>query len=602
MPLMSLDFPPGIWRDDTQYRAEGKWYDCDKMRFRNGRPEMIGGWRRIGGLGNKTTTIPGTMSKQYAQQMRPTGLGAAAIRLAGTTSGLYWNYLDAEPVTLGTGSVIALTVEDFSFTLGNNPFTTDGSGYLIFNGMGKLRMLDSITISGAAGFGGVLAGDINQTYQVNYLFSDGTVWAGNATPGTRTNVAGPGGGAACVVQVTGSGFYNYWTFGAYGQDVVACSRNGAILYLHTGMDYGPFYLQEASATYPGAPVDIGTANQVPTASLGIAVGKDNSIIAFGCTPLGRYDQDLAHVRWSDQENPADWEPREDNTAGGFQIPWGTKIIGWVQTKKEILIWTDTSLVSMRWVGDPYYYSFEKVGDNVSLMSFRSAVAYGDAVYWMGLGQFYRYDGAITPIPCSVIRYVFNDMRAESNDAVFGGLNPEFNEIWWFYVPSSNSAITNYVTYNYVENCWAIGTLTRTCWDVLPGQNKPNIYSAAAGFIILQEYLYADHDSTTASNIAAYIESGDMDLGEGDRFQNVTRLIPDHATSGAAGTVTCTLKGRNYPLETPSTLATVTTTAGDRQKDLRARRRQFSWRWSSSGNDFKWILGRPRVDVQPDGGK
>lgn len=622
MPLMPLDFPPGIWRDDTQYRAEGKWYDCDKMRFRNGRPEMIGGWRNFSTGSNAFSTssamFPGMSMKYY---------GGGRVGL-GCGEGFFLGSFDG--ITTATSIQAVTPASPAAVTLANNPFTdyTNAAFIQLTEANHKRRKWDLVTIAGATGFSGILAADLNRTFQISTIVDENTYIVEPITGSiTYPGSAASGGGAAVTLTLSFNATrfdpfgasIREWSQVQYGTDFIFCDRDQAIYYYRSGTLSGnpAFFLCETNAaSYPtwgfGA-----NANEVPIMATGVEVGKDRSVIAFGANEIGSVEQDKMLVRWSDQENPVDWEPREDNTAGGFRLTWGSRIKAWINTKSEILIWTDTALVSMKWQGDPYFYSFDKIADNVPIIGMRSAVAVGDVVYWMGPDQFYRYNGAITPLPCTVQRYVFSQVATQINGAgptqgtgvqtYFAGHNPQFNEVW-FFCRTTTSPFKIYVIYNYLENVWAIGVMDRYAWTTADDGRVIAMGDSAANnkpCIFFHEYNYASYDNGSAANIAAYIESGAGDLGEGDRFQSASRFLPDHSTVGATGTLTYTLKGRNYSLESLSDLAVMTATAtnsADKQKDIRARRRQFAIRISSSGNDFKWTLGKLEIDVQPDGGK
>lgn len=621
MSLVALDFPPGIVRDETGYRAEGRWWDGNKMRFRNGRPEMIGGWRKKTTSGSITfgeTTIHlyyQPVNRQVTQLVPATGSPGSVW--AGTTNNFY-----RIPFTDDSSgaSAIAITFrQPAAVALGNNPINDYTAANLlkITEANHKKRFLDQVTLAGATTFAGIAVGNLNRTFTVVGIQDANTYIIEATTPSfTYPGSATSGGGAGVTVQWSfnsalasgyASTFPRRWSQVAYGVDTVFCDWGSAIYYMNT-YTRGASLLCEWSSTYPSA-VDenLGLiANSVPRMAFGVELGRDRSLIAFGANPFDSIYQDPLLVRWSDQENISDWEPREDNTAGDFKIPWGSQIRAWIQTKREILIWTDTSLVSMKWVGAPYYYSFDKVADNVPIADLRCAQAVGDTVYWMGSGTFYKYDGSVSVIPCPVVRYFFSLSSVSSplaagfnsvtgTSSLFSGQVPSYSEVWFF------SATGYYAAYNYAENVWSIGDFQnagRTAWAVT-SQNRP---VAVGGYDLYRhEVSYADDDGTTASNITAYIESGDFDLAEGDKFQFASRMIADHGYTGnTSGTVTYAFLGREDPLETPTTLYTCTVTPTEGRKDIRFRARQVALKVSSTANDFKWYLGKPRLDVQPDG--
>lgn len=622
MPFAVLDPKPGVFRDDTQYRSENSWWDADKMRFRNGRPEMIGGWRRKTNTAGSTLTMSGGAayaSVHFNPNTRLSNpLALYQILTIGTSTNFYYTVFE-DTNSLQTVSA-ATPISPPAVTLGTDPITDSGTTTLRITEAGhKKRFLDLVTIAGATTFAGITTGELNRAFTVVSVIDANTYTIEPVSAVTYPGGSTSGGGAAVTVTLSfnsarssasANTFPREWSQATYGQDVLFCDKDQAIYYMTTGSDINnPVFLCEMSPTYPTA---LGlNAYSVPVVATGIEVGKDRSAIAFGANPVDSIFQDKMLVRWSDQENVGDWEPREDNTAGDFRIPWGGYITGWIQTKREILIWTDTSLVSMKWIGAPYYYGFDKVADNVPLASMRSVVAAGDAVYWMGPNQFYVYDGSVSPIPCSMGRYVFTYAGAAMTATpsvnfgaytFFAGHSPEFNEVWFFY-STVNVGTIRYAIYNYLEKTWTPGTMRRYGWTTAT-QGRP----VAIGFTVASstydlyrhEIAYADHDGTTANNIASYIESGDMDIGEGDRFIFASRMIADHGYTGATGTVTYTFSGREDPLETLATLYTVAVTTAEGRKDVRFRQRQVVYRISTSANDFKWSGGKVRLDIQPDG--
>lgn len=610
--LIPLDFPPGIVRDETQYRAEGRWWDCDKVRFRNGRPEMIGGWKRV-----SSTLFNGVPRDLHSQTSRPVAAGTISqMVFAGTSRSVYYGILStaSSPVSI---SFTELTPESFSFSLSTDPFTSVGGSvtYLYAQMSGRVRLLDAVTISGGTTFAGISTGELNRLYIVTELnvsgYPAGTVKLESYTVPYVS--AGTGGGASVTATVSmATGTYSsakQWSFASRGGDCVMCLRDNALFYQKTDLTSGNpgcFFLCEASTSYPAtAANDDLTANSVPRIARGVTVGKDSSVIAFGCSDGDSDVQDLMNVRWSDQDNPYDWEPREDNTAGGFRMDWGSEILSWLNTKREILIWTDTAVVSMKWVGAPYYYSFEKIADNTSCLTHGTAIAVGDEVFWMGSGQFYRYNGAVQSLPCTVQKYVFSNL----NTTVYpirAGLNPAYNEVWWMYPANENTALENdhYVIFNYVENVWSIGTMARSAWlshgIIETGAPGALILASDGSYMVAQEYGYSDDNGTTQAVIPSYVESGTMDIGEGDVMQFCSTLIPNHSVIGAASDITYTIKGRDWPNAELYIEQTVNASTRDTKKDIRIRAREFAVRVGSAGNDFKWNLGKPRIEIQPDG--
>lgn len=609
----TIDFPAGIYRDDTQYRAEGHWWDCDKVRFRNGRPEMIGGWKRV-----SSTALTGVPRDIHTQDSRPVATSSISqLVFVGTSKSVYKGVMTgaSDPVTI---SFTELTPETFSFTLVSNPFTSVGGSvsYLYCQMSNRVRLLDAVTISGASTFSGISTGELNRLYIVTELnvtgYPAGTVKLESYSQAYVSS--GTGGGSSVTATVgMATGTYSdekQWSFASRGGDCVMCLRDNAIFYMKTDFTTGGsgiFFLAESTTAYPASiPSDSLTANNIPRISRGVTIGKDGSLIALGCSDQTTGVQDLMLVRWSDQENYADWEDREDNTAGSFRLQWGSKILSWITTKRETLIWTDTSLVSMRWTGAPYYYTFEKIADNVGCLAHNTAVAIGDAVYWMGAGQFYLYDGSVKPLPCTVHNYVFSNLNTDLHP-VRGGLNPSYNEIWWMYPANEDASMENdhYVIYNYSENVWSIGTLARSAWHahgIVESTDTPSslILSSDGTYILAQEYGYSDNNGSTEANIQAYIESGGTDIGQGEDVQYVSELVPNHGTLGSGGHVNYMLMYRSWPNQELQIGPAPTFTPNDDRSAIRLRAREVAVKISSNSNDFKWTMGTPKILIQPDG--
>jgi hypothetical protein len=378
-----------------------------------------------------------------------------------------------------------------------------------------------------------------------------------------------------------------------------------------------------------------TANLVPSAAICVGLGKDRSVIAFGCNdPLipitvwaslaGKpYVKNLRLVAWSDNENPFEWEPREDTTAGSFEIQSGSYIITAQEYKTGHVIFMDTCLVYMKWVGAPAYYAFEKISDGVSIIGPNAAVSTPKGLFWMGVNNFYVFNGSVSVIPCTVSRYVFSNINrtdlnvdADVPESVTPVVDPvahcvatahfaEQNEVWWFYPTGSSIENDSYVVYNYVENWWSIGTMFMSaCLDgearnpIMAGGHPVQLYK--------HDYLYSINNviSKNPQPVSSYIESGGMDIGEGDSVQHVSKLVPDFGYVGTAPTLTYEFKTREWPMEdfaSPSSGdASVTATTSTKWKDLRIRAREMRLKISASSSVGKWFLGKTRVAIQSDG--
>ena len=361
--------------------------------------------------------------------------------------------------------------------------------------------------------------------------------------------------------------------------------------------------------------DLGGAGNsgVPTISRFVAVSDtDRHCIAFGCNPFGSTVQDKLQVRWSSQEDPFNWTPTSTNTAGDLRISQGPEISAIVQTRREILIWTDRSLHSMQYTGAPFYFGQALLADNIRIVGPNAAIAVNDVVYWMGSQNFYRYDGRVQVLPCSVRDYVFSDLNLSQNQKVYAGTITGQNEIWWLYPGSGSLENSKYIVFNYLENLWYYGTLARTA--IIDASSTVRIFPQATGD---DGYLY-DHergldDGSTApsSAINAYIESSDFDIGEGDRFMLTQRIIPDLTFNGStavAPAVDFSVKVRNFPgvsysEEVSGNTSRTATSPVEQFTDqlyLRARGRAAAVKVESTGLGVKWRLGAPRMDLKPDG--
>lgn len=341
------------------------------------------------------------------------------------------------------------------------------------------------------------------------------------------------------------------------------------------------------------------ASDCPTITRRIMVsGADRHLIAFACNPLGETQQDLLQVRWSSQEAPFDWTPTATNTAGAQRISSGSEIISAQKTRQEILIWTDANLHAMRFVGPPLTFGFTLLASNVSIVGPNAVATVGDRVFWMDRENFYAYTGRIEIIPCTVLRYVFDDINLSQSFKFFAASNRMFDEVFWFYVSSGSTEIDRYAKYNYTEGTWDIGSMVRTAWVDYSIHDNPRAAGTANG----NEYIYIQETGTDADGEAmgSYIQSADFDLGDGNEFMFINRLIPDVDLTGTSPTVDYVVKTRNFPGSALSTNSTNAVTPTTDQNFLRARSRQAVIRIQSTTTDVAWTLGDLRLDIRPDG--
>ena len=617
MPLQKLQFRPGIVRDTTNYTNEGGWFDGDKVRFRLGLPETIGGWTRF-----TTTALLGVCRDLHSW----TSLSGTQYVGAGTNLKLYVvdgnDPVDITPTreTTSAGDVT------FAATDGSTTITVTDTANDVFLG-------DFVTFSGAVSLGGVITADVlNQEYQVTSVIDADTY---TITSAVAANSSDTGDGGAAVIgayqintgldsAASGSGWgagpwsrgtwsspadvtvpgaqLRLWSMDNFGEDLIANVRGGGI-----------YYWDSSSGTSTRA-VDIASLsgnNQPEVANIVLVSERDRHVIAFGCDPEADPGvQDPLIIRFSDQESFTDWETRDDNTAGELRIGTGSEIVAAVQTKQQVVIFTDRSVSAMQFIGAPFTFGLTEVSTNTSIASQNAAVAFGDDVYWMGDQSFYRYDGNVQPIPCPVEEYVFADLNVSQRAKVTAAVNSKFNEIWWFYPSASSDTNDKYVVYNYVENSWYYGALARTAWYDNAVSNLP-IAAATDGYLYFHEDGLDDGSTNPPSAINSYIESSAIDIGDGDQFMFLSRLLPDLTFRNSTATsplATFTVSARDFPGDNYGQTdsgnavrsATVPVEQFTEQLFFRLRGRSMSLKVESDNVGTQWRLGTPRADLRPDG--
>lgn len=614
MPLLKLQFQPGINREGTEYSADAGWYNSDKIRFRKGRPEKIGGWEKY--------SVSSFLGVCRSLEDWVVADGVAYIGL-GTTLKFYINegssYYDVTPVRATTTDGVTFAATNGSSTI---TVTDDDHGAAVN---------DFVTFSGSASLGGlIIAAVLNQEYQIAGITSTDvyTITAKDTDGDTVTangSDSGDGGsgvdgayqisvGLDTYVQGVGWGASTWGssTFGSssalsassqlrlYSQDVFG---DDLIFNVRSG---GVYYWDESSGTSArGVALSaVSGASDAPTIALQVMMSDvDKHVICFGVNPLGSSSIDPLHIRWSDSESAVDWTPTAINSAGGVTLSTGSIIIGALKTRQEMLIWTDAGMHSMRFIGSPFIFQFSVVNEGISMVSPKAAVNAGGAVYFMDRGGFYAYTGSIQPIPCSVLDYVFSNLNIGQAFKVFATTNVDHNEVTWFYpVGSDNTEITNYVTYNYAEQLWSVGTMDRGAWIEANSKNYPIASSVVTGSDTNYLYIQEQGYDADGSAMTAFIESGDIEMGDGERYMLLSRMIPDFIFSGDTGSASMdvVVKGKDFPLEDLTTLSTSTVTSSTKQSFLRARTRSSAFRIESSGSGFGWRLGDLRVDMRPDG--
>ena len=639
MPLTKLAFRPGIQKEITSYSNEGGWNDCDKVRFRAGFAEKIGGWQKFA-----TNSYLGT-----ARALHPfVGLDKSRYLGVGTNKKYYVHeggaFLDITPIRLTTAAGDAT----FAASNGSSTITVTENGHGAIAG-------DFVTFSGAATLGGVITANVlNQEYEIQSVVnensytitarSEATTIASITNDGAinRTAVTanssdtGNGGGSVVAAyqinagldtSVTGGGWgagtwgrstwngdadititssiLRIWTHDNFGEDLIINVRDGDIFYWDTSAGTSTRSVKLSDRTN----ADAGT----PTIAKQVIVSDvDRHVIVFGCDGVGAIGtQDPLLIRFSSQEDPTTWIPSATNTAGDLRIGSGSEIVTAVETRQQILVITDVSVHSMQFLGPPFTFGVQMISENITIRSPQAAVAVDDTVFWMGVQEFYVYNGSVKKLPCSVKDHVFSDFNTDQAEKVIAGVNSSFGEIWWFYPSASSIENDKYVIYNYEQQIWYIGSLTRTAW-LDRGVNDFPIAANTDNYLYNHESGFDDGSTNTA--LSAHIESSQMDIQDGDGFLFIRRILPDltfRTSTGpedASPSANLILKARNFPgtnYGTPETGGVTQTSTSPieqftDQVHVRLRGRSFALRVESTAEGVGWRLGSPRVDIRPDG--
>ena len=618
MPLTKLQIAPGIDKQNTEYGAEGKWVDCDNVRFRYGLPEKIGGWTKVtsdalvgatrailtySALNGVKYAIYGTNKKLYAYSENSYGditptraTGTGNITQFGTTSG-------STTVTVTDSSHGALigdfvTIASVSGAVG---------GISAANLQGEFEILtvpsaNTYTIEAKAAASSTATGaTANATYQVNtgaavslfgYGWGAGT-WSTSTWNTTREGLTGAEG---VLLQSA------KWALDNWGEDVLALQFDGGLFYWDTSSGLSS---NLASTT---------NVSGAPTKSRFMLVsGDDRHVICFGTeTTIGSTStQDNMFLRWSSQETTNTWTPTATNTAGSFRLTDGNQINTAVRSRGAVMIWTDTALYQMQFIGAPLTFGFKQIGSNCGAVGINAAVDVSGTSFWMSDDSFFLYDGAVKKIPCTVQDHVFDDINPNAKQDVFCAANSDFNEVMWFYPSANSTQIDRMVAYNYAENLWYVGTLARSSWADSGVYDNPyaaefdasdttasisTITGLKAGRTFV--YLHETGSNDDGSAMANHIESGDIDIADGDQFMSVSRFIPDFKNQ--TGTVDVVLKTRPYPTGTQTSHGSFDVTTSTTKVDTRIRGRQVAVRVSSDAVDDKWRYGTMRLDIKPDG--
>ena len=612
MPLQKLQLKPGVDRENTRYAAEGSWYETDKVRFRRGMPQKIGGWVRL----------------------------SAATFLGVCRSMLNWSTLQRQNlVSVGTnlkyyiergGAYSDVTPIRATATL-TNPFTTTlGSATVLVTDLAHGALAgDFVTFSGATAVGGLT---LNGEFQINFISED----TYNITSATNASSSATGGGTVTATYQINTGSeiavpFTGWSAGTWGSNTWGNSGTTlSPIRLWSQANFGedlfftyrggsPFYWDASNelttrAVYVSS---LGGASDVPTI-VNKAFVSDifRFAFCFGANDLGAAALDPMLIRWSDQEDVANWTPAATNQAGSLRLSRGSEIITALQARQEVLVWTDTAVYGLQYLGAPEVWGAQLLGDNITIASTNSAVYSGNIAYWMGTDKFYSYDGTVKTLPCSVRSYVFNDFNFSQYGQVVAGTNERFDEIWWFYCSAGVTQNDRYVVYNYLQDIWYYGTLSRSAWIDSDLRENP-MAATYSNNLVNHEVGYDNQESATASPIVATITSSEFDLDDGDKFMFINRMLPDVTFDGStvsAPAATMTLlpmqnsgSGYNNPLSEGGTnTSTVTRSATvpiekfTGQVFVRVRGRQMAFTMESTEIGVAWKLGIPRLDMRPDG--
>ena len=612
MILTKLAPKAGFMKDSTQYAASGTWWDGDKVRFRNGLAETIGGWQPL-----VTNPIKGSCRCLYQWS----SLAGNSYLALGTNQKFYTEsgsvYTDITPLR----RVVSLGSNPFSTTNLSTTVTVTDTGHGASAG-------DYVIFAGATAFNGLSAGQLNTEFQIQAITGSNTytILASSAATGTG---AGGGAGAAASYQISigldttsygngwgaapwGSGTYNtarttsiigsrmrLWSASNFGEDLICNPRGGDIYYWTLqGGGRATSLSNMTGASYP------------PYQALEVLVSTaDRHLIAFGCTDIGTGILDPLLIRWADTESAVNWFPTDTSASGDLRIPFGSTFVTAKQSKGEILVWTDTSLHSLQYVGAPYIFGINTLAVNTSILGPKAKAGLFDKVYWWGNGQFYVYDGQVKPLKCNVLSYVMGNLNQGQIDKVYAYVNSAFNEVGWLYPSTYSSENDSYVVYNYAEDLWHTGTLPRTAW-IDAGLAQYPMATGTDGLLYYQEIGHDDQSQQPPLPIHSYIESGPIEISEGEQMMFASKLIPDitFKDSTDPAFITFTITPKRYPGSSPSPTSSgdvtrsvsVPVEAFTEKVDLRVRGRAVTIKISSNTTGVGWKLGVPRLECRTDG--
>jgi hypothetical protein len=633
MPLKSIIFRPGVNREQTRYAAEvigatapatqvvGGWYESEKVRFRSGMPEKIGGWQRI-----SSNTFLGVCRSLWNWVT----LGGLNLIGVGTNLKFYIErggaYYDTTPIR----DTVTLT-NPFTATNGSPIITVADTAHGCVTG-------DFVTYSGATGLGGnITATVLNTEHQVTVVNANVyTITVGVSA--NATDVSGSPGGSTvtAIYQINvgpefqvplvgwgagswGSGTWGnggtsltslrLWSQSNFGEDLIFAPRDGQIYYWDATAGVGSRGVLLSS---------LGGASDVPVVQKFIFVSDvSRFVFAFGCNEIGSAVQNPMLIRWSDQESAADWTPAPTGQAGSIQLSDGSELITCLQTRQEIVVWTDSALYSMQYVGVPAVWSTQILASNISIYGPNAKAVASGTIYWMGVDKFYKYDGRTQTLRCDLRQYIFSDINQSQDKQVFAGTNEGFNEVWWFYCSASSNVVDRYVVYNYAEDVWHYGTMRRSAW-LDSGLRDYPLAATYSRNLVNHEQGVDDNETGTPTPIAASISSSEFDIDDGHNFGFIWRVLPDITFRNSTGELTpqCNMtlipmrnsgSGFTTPASTNGTssaqiqrIATAPIEEFTGQVYIRVRGRQLIFKVDSDRLGTTWQLGVPRIDLRKDG--
>lgn len=621
MPLQKLQFKPGVNRDQTNYTNEGGWYECDKIRFRSGYPQKIGGWLQYG-----TFTLIG-ICRQMFNWITTAGDNYLAM---GTSKKVYLEagteVYDITPLQ-HTSTTLGASAGPFTATSGSSVLSVSYSTDTAYNP----EVGNYVTYAGATSLGGnITASVLNAPFGYEILTVNTVSYVYTIDVGVNANGSDTGNGGATVTakydidvgyDITTYGYgwgagtwgrlgwgsgavdpvllpQRDWFFNNFDDDLAMNIRNGPIYYWKRADGVTSRATLLSATTINGvAPAD------VPSETTQILLSQnDKHLLAFGATPYGGGVFDPLLIRWATQDQPNVWTPLVTNSAGFLRVSRGSQIVCAIATRQEILVYTEGTLSSLQYLGTTDVFGIQELADNISILSPRAVAVVNNTAYWLGHDKFYAYSGRVETLPCTLRNHVFQNLNYDQADQIVCGTNEGWNEIWWFY-PTANSQVNDaYVVYNHLEKIWYYGTINRTAWN----DSSLREYPQAVGGYKVYNHEQGTNDDTLP--MVASIASSDFDLVDGDQFVLTKRIIPDINFQGSTAntpTATMYIKPRNFPGNAYSNIdsGNVIETSVDvytEQIFLRARARQMAIEIESTDLDVQWQLGSPRLDGRPDG--